>query len=133
MIGRKLKSPMRKGQLIRAVIKAYKDHIKHIQENFKEGEMESLSSYIYAHEISHGICLFIHNKTRYPYAGYRAKWVEKYCNPGNNKWGKYPCTAETVQEVVKALELRVQNMEKELASGDKLHQRVTSENYSKCE
>lgn len=132
MIGENLKSPMRKGQLIRAVIKAYKDHIKHIQENFKEGKMDLVSSYIFTHEISHGICLFIHNKTRYRYAGYRAKWVEKYCNPGSSSWGKYPSCVDTVQEVVEALELRVQNMEKELASGDKLHQRITSENYSKC-
>lgn len=131
MIGKNLKSPMRKGQLIKAVLKAYKHHIKYIRENFKEDQLGEVDYYLTDHSISHGICLFINKNTYYRYGGYRAKWVEKYYTEYSSKWGQYPTSALSVEKVLENLELRVRIMEQELASGDNLHQRITSKNYFK--
>lgn len=46
---------MRKGQLIKKVLKAYKEHIKYIQENFQDSHMNRVSDYLYESNIHCGI------------------------------------------------------------------------------
>lgn len=118
---------MRKGQLIKKVLKAYKHHIKYIQDNLKGADMDEVVEYVHKHNISHGICLYICYTLgdSYTSTGYRAKWVGKY----GNVWGRYPSHANTRGEVLKLLQLRVDRMERELRSGDKLQQRLDSKQY----
>lgn len=122
---------MRKGQLIRTVIKGYKYHIEYLQKNFQKGSGRSFKDYLNKHYLGCGVCAYISDTLPAPYcmSGYHAKWVRKYIADGFASWGKYPMFAETLEETVELLELRVRILEKELASGDKLHQRVTSKNY----
>jgi len=86
--------------------------------------------------MDNGICFFIrwgnYTKIRNEEivnAGYDAKWVSKHCVGRSGIWGPYPIRATTFEEVIHNLQLRVDILEKELASGDKLQQRVTSKNY----
>lgn len=122
---------MRKGQLIKKVLKAYKYHIKYILENTNSAEMDEVWSYIGKHNITHGICLYISSTLDYSHyhSGYRAKWVGKYSDD-DGRWGIYPSHAVNFTELLTSLQLRVDIMERELLSGDKLHQRLDSKQYS---
>ena len=123
---------MRKGQLIRMVLKAYKHHIKYLRENFQDKSRNEIHRYLSDHGLQNGVCYYIfrnvtencgHNNA------YGANWVKKYYTYGN-VWGNYPGGLYALEYTLELLQLRVDNLEKELASGDKLHQRITSKNYS---
>lgn len=127
---------MRKGQLIRLVLKAYTYHLNYIKENFQNSSLSEIVEYLEDHRIDGGVCFFIRfgnyahvEFEGYANAGYSAKWVSKHCVGRSGTWGPYPIRANTFEEVIHNLQLRVDILEKELASGDKLHQRVTSKNY----
>ena len=120
---------MRKGQLIKKVLKAYKEHIKYIQENFQDSHMNKVSDYLYESNIHCGICMYISRSfPDYYYAGYYSKWIKKY-DTGRGEWGTYPTLVNTVKEVLNSLQTRVDNMERELQEGDKLQQRLNSKQY----
>jgi len=122
---------MRKGQLIKRVIKDYRYHIKYIQENFGRGSSRELTRYLVQHHIGCGICNYMSSilPSKYQSAGYGAKWVKKYY-VSSDTWDLYPiCNVENIYEVVRLLQSRVDIMEKELLSGDKLQQRLDSKQY----
>lgn len=123
---------MRKGQLIRKVLKAYKFHIQHLRENFQEATEREIEEYLDSYEISRGICWYLNCTLEVNrYAGYNAKWVQKYIPQGEVGWGIYPNRCSELESVLESLQIRVDVMEKELASGENLHQRIDSRNYSK--
>lgn len=120
---------MRKVQLIKKVLKAYKEHIKYIQENFQDIHISKIDDYLGENNLHCGICMYISRS--FPenyYAGYYAKWIKKY-SVGAGQWGPYPINGRTVQEVLTYLQTRVDNMERELQEGDKLQQRLNSKQY----
>ena len=121
---------MRKGQLIRMVLKAYKYHIKHLKENFQDKGTQEVTKYLVKADIACGICNFISKNVPHPYyySGYRAKWVNKYMEGNSDQWAPYPIY-RSLEEALKFLQVRVDIMEKELTSGDKLHQRLDSKKY----
>lgn len=127
---------MRKGQLIKLLIKAYNSHINHLKENYQNAPYTEVVRYLEDNYIDCGVCYFIRwgNYTRKKFegksnAGYGAEWVRKYYSKGEPQWAPYPSKAYTLSSVIRILQFRVSILEKELASGDKLHQRVTSKNY----
>lgn len=120
---------MRKGQLIRMVLKAYKYHIKHLRENFQDKRIDEVTKYLIQAGIGCGICNYISKIVpQFFYSGYKAKWIKKYCENDRQEWAQYPLY-HSLEETIKLLQVRVDNLEKELASGDKLHQRLTSKAY----
>lgn len=125
---------MRKGQLIRKVLKAYKQHLNYIQENFQDiddfNEIRPIYNYLGDNNVSCGVCLFISRNVpeKYYYSGYNAKWIQKYTNDCN-EWFSYPSQRYKLKDIIEALQVRVDILEKELASGDKLHQRLDSKQY----
>jgi hypothetical protein len=124
---------MRKGQLIKKVLKAYKGHIQHLQENYKNKPTRDVNRYLVQHHIGCGICNYISSNLpdKYFNAGYRARWVRKYFKTETtDTWESYPtCNSENFQEVIRLLQVRVDFMERELLSGDKLQQRLDSKQY----
>ena len=121
---------MRKGQLIRMVLKACKYHIKYLKENFQDKSRNEIHRYLSDHGLQNGVCYYIFRNVpeKYAHNSYRVTWVKKY-NSYGNVWGNYPGVLYGLKYTLELLQLRVDNLEKELASGDKLHQRVTSKNY----
>jgi hypothetical protein len=120
---------MRKGQLIKKVLKEYKSHISFLQKDVYGMYIVELMDYLRSHKIDCGVCYFICEKIPKEYnSGYNARWVKSYYSDGEC-WGPYPTRGNNIKEVIKYLQLRVDIMEKELTKGDKLHQRVSSKNY----
>lgn len=124
---------MRKGQLIRKVLKAYKYHIKYIQENFQRSSSSDLNKYLVSNHIGCGICGYISSNLpgKYYNTGYRARWIKKYyVSPLSDTWELYPIyNSDNLSEVIRLLQVRVDIMERELQSGDKLQQRLDSKQY----
>jgi hypothetical protein len=138
---------LRKGQLIEKVLKHYKFHIEYIRNNLSGASYDSILLYCKEAGIEYGICSYMSTGFGLgSFIGYNFQWVKKYNNFSSSHWGKCPIdvwralvvmedrlderlTQEFIlQSYLDALQLRVDNLEKELASGDKLHQRVTSKN-----
>lgn len=129
---------MRKGQLIRKLLLHYKSSIAVIKTTPKyEEDFNKLIYYVRDRKIAHGVCMCTYElllgKIDYnilKISTYGAKWVTKYnLSKENNVWGKFPHMGTTYSEVLQYLQTRVDNLEKELLSGDKLHQRINSKNY----
>lgn len=141
---------LRKGQLIRRLIKDYKYHISYIKNNLSEASNDSIIGYCKKVEIEHGVCSYISFGLNIgTQIGYNLQWVKKYLDADLEirHWGKRPTdvhvrlhnmefykdpnlTQELIlQSYLDALQLRVDILEKELNSGDKLHQRLNSSNY----
>jgi len=129
---------MRKGQLIRKILNHYQSSIAVIKTTpeFKE-DLNELIRYVGDRNIAYGVCrctyyLLIrkvdhNNLSRITYD---AKWVTKYnLSEEYNVWGEYPNMGTTYSEILQYLQIRVDNLEKELLEGDKLHQRINSKNY----
>lgn len=124
---------MRKGQLIKKVLKAYKGHIQHLQDNYKNKPVHEVNRYLLQHHIGCGICTYISSNlpSKYYNAGYGARWVKKYFKTDSTDiWEVYPrYNPENFPEVIRLLQVRVDYMERELLSGDKLQQRLDSKQY----
>lgn len=121
---------MRKGQLIKQALKAYKYHIKHLRENFQDKSRNEIYEYLRNYKLQNGLCYYISKNVPEVYeykAGYEANWIKKYSI--GQIWGGYPGGMYGLEYTLELLQIRVDNMEKELASGDKLHQRIDSKNY----
>lgn len=123
---------MRKGQLIKKVLKDYKYHIKYIQDNFQGSYFSELNKYLVRNHIGCGICNYISWKLpEYRGSGYSARWITKYFTSStSDAWESYPiCNSDNLSEVLRLLQVRVDIMERELQSGDKLQQRLDSKQY----
>lgn len=121
---------MRKGQLIKKVLKVYKEEIQYLQENFQGVHINIINAHIQSKNLHQGVCYFICRilPRKYYYSGYDSKWVHKYYSK-SNVWGAYPNYGRNLQEVIDNLQIRVDIMERELQEGDKLHQRLDSKYY----
>lgn len=124
---------MRKGQLIRKLLLHYKSSIAVIKTTpeYKE-DFNKLMRYVRDRKIAHGVCLCMYEllSGKIGDVAYNTKWVLKYnLSEDDNIWGTYPHEGNTYSKVLQYLQIRVDNLEKELLSGDKLHQRIDSKNY----
>jgi hypothetical protein len=98
---------MTKKELIIALVKHYKSVIKEI----KVTKKDNINFILELNNVELGICYCAYKQ--FEQNIYNKRWVERY-SLTRGKWGTYPCWTANKKQVVDALQVRVDNLNKEL-------------------